>query len=362
MQTTNVNIFGQMEDKTKEQLERLIKHPKITGDIAIMPDNHPSHATLVGLSIKQSDNCIPALLGSDIGCGLHVVEVKGKTLKDYAKLDKVIRENIPSGDAHRDKVSKYIFPRVEQRIKEFCSEYGWHADNYLKAISSLGKGNHFISLEQGESGTYLLIHTGSRNFGNAVYLYFMEEAIKENCYEQGFNKQLSYLSEDHAAEYNEAVRLCMDFAENNRFAIAQTIIKEMNWKELDSWDIPHNYQDDFHIRKGSIYISHNVTTFIPINMADGTLMVRGYSAANYKPWNYSLPHGAGRALTREQARNLDMKEFKNSMQKVFSSCVNINTIEECPKAYKSSEYIEECIEPMVEIIDRLKPVYNFKGV
>ena len=283
-------------------------------------------------------------------------------------MDKIIHNEIPAGAQHRKTESKYIFPRLKEHIIELCKKHKWEPSTYLKAIGTLGGGNHFISLEKGETGTYLLVHTGSRNLGQEINLFYSKLAMEDNLYaHSGELKQLSYLNEEHTIDYMVAVQYSMNFAECNRYVIAQIICKEMNWKMEEQYDIPHNYMDGFRIRKGATKINENMISFIPINMADGTLMVKGkifdktYGYTPYTERNYTLPHGAGRLMSREDAKSLDMKEYKNRMKNVYSSCVNVNTIDESPMAYKPIEQIKQSIEPICEIVDHLIPVYNYKG-
>ena len=368
---TNANILtDNVESDAQRQILNLCNHLLFKNNqIVIMPDVHVGKSTVVGLSCQTLINAIPSLLGPDIGCGLLVVKVKGKVLNDYAKLDKVIRSEIPSGANHRKTESKYIYPRLKENIIELCKEYKWEASNYLKAIGTLGGGNHFISLEKGKTGTYLLIHTGSRNLGQEIAIYFGKLALEDNPYAyHGELKQLSYLNKEHTIKYYSAVQMGMTFAENNRYAIAQTILKEMSWKIDESWDIPHNYMDGFYIRKGATNINENKISFIPLNMADGTFMVKGkifdktYGYTPYNERNYTLPHGAGRLCSRESAKELlDMKQYKDKMKDIYSTCVNVNTIDESPMAYKPIYIVEEGIKDIVDIIDHLKPVYNYKN-
>lgn len=367
---TNAQILtDNVESKALGQILNLCNHKLFKDNqIVIMPDVHVGKSTVVGLSCRRLTNAIPSLLGPDIGCGLLVARIKGKTLNDYAKLDKIIRNEIPAGAEHRKTESNHIWCETEKAIHDVCQELQLDDNNYLKTIGTLGGGNHFISIEKGQMGTYLLVHTGSRNFGQAINLYFSKLALQDNPYAQtGELKQLSYLNEEHTKQYERAVKAAILHAENNRQVIAQTICKQMNWKMNLVWDIPHNYIDEKYIRKGATEILPGDLSFIPINMADGTLMVRGkffqssIQELRYIQRNYTLPHGAGRIMSREQAKCLDMKEYKNKMKDIYSSCVKINTLDESPMAYKPLEQIKESIESICEIVDHLKPVYNYKA-
>ena len=370
---TKAKIFtDKVEQEAIKQITFLCNHPLFEKQpISIMPDVHPGKGTVVGLSTRlRLTNLIPSLIGTDIGCGLLIVKLKGK-INDFAKLDKVIR-NL--------KTANHIYPRLTLELEELCSEKSkWIKDKntYLKSIGTLGGGNHFISVEQGKTGTYLIIHTGSRSLGQDIAIHYINLAIKQNPYAQsGELKQLSWLNEESSKKYLKAVQVAQLFAENSRYCIAQNIIKEMTWK-LDDWeiyhpigksmlDIPHNflykaYEDNVIVRKGCQALHKGQIGLIPINMADGSLLIKGKPLDDiYQDWNYSAPHGAGRLMSRQDAKNLDMKEYQEKMKNVYSTCVNTSTIDESPMAYKSIEQIQKDIEPIADIVDHLIPLYNFK--
>ena len=370
---TKAKIFtNNVESDVIKQVTFLCNHHLFEKQpISIMPDVHPGKGTVVGLSTRlRKQNLIPSLIGTDIGCGMLIVKLKGK-INDFAKLDKVIR-NL--------KTSNHIYPRLTLELEELCSEKSkWIKDKntYLKSIGTLGGGNHFISVEQGKTGTYLIIHTGSRSLGQDIAIHYTELALEQNPYAQsGELKQLSWLNEESSEKYLKAVQVAQLFAENNRYCIAQNIIKEMKWK-LNDWeiyspvgkamlDIPHNflykaYEDNVIVRKGCQALHRGQVALIPINMADGSLLIKGNLLDEiYQDWNYSAPHGAGRLMSRQDAKNLNMKEYKEKMKNVYSTCVNTSTIDESPMAYKSIEQIQKDIEPIADIVDHLIPLYNFK--
>lgn len=349
---TYANIMtNAVEPDVIKQVTFLCNHPLFEHkDIKIMPDTHPGKGTVIGLACKFDDRyAIPTLIGQDIGCGMLARKVSGKTLKDYPKLDKVIKEC-------KSKMPKWLYKKVDMISKRI----GTYVGNYEKTFCTLGSGNHFHSLEVGETGTWLITHTGSRNFGKDIYIYYMKKALSENLYKWGEEKQLSWLDKS-AQEYYEAVCIAQDFARNNAESMQDYIIKQMNWKVEDEIYCPHNY---FYFgapliaHKGSINLGNLEMGIIPINMADGTFIVQGTGHPDYLN---SAPHGAGRLMSRADAKSLDMKEYKSRMKNVYSSCVSVNTIDESPMAYKPIEYIKESIEPICEIIDHLIPVYNYKG-
>lgn len=378
---TEANIMiDQVESGVIRQVQNLCNHPLFEDkQIAVMPDTHVGKSTVVGLSCYlEAETLIPSLLGSDIGCGMLIIKLKKcATLNDYAKLDKVIRQHIPLGAEHRKTPSKYLSPKVEQHLRshlweEKGSKYFKDITSYINSVGTLGGGNHFISIEKGESGTYLIVHTGSRNFGQDVCNHYSSLALEQNPYaHSGELKQLSWLDKATSIKYYYAVGIGLLLAENNRRAIAQTIMKEMGWKEdlkeFEPLDIPHNYLEAtsykgeklLHIRKGAIRLHQNEYGLIPLNMADGSLLVKGNSSIN--EWNNSAPHGAGRLLKRSECCLLSMDEYKQRMNGIYSTSVNVHTLDESPMAYKDHSKIIKAIEPICEVVDHLKPVYNIKA-
>ena len=350
---TKANIMTDIvEEDVIKQVTFLCNHPLFKDKpISIMPDTHPGKGTVVGLACKFVDCfAIPALIGQDIGCGMLARKVSGRTINDYKKLDKVVREI-------KGKMPNWLKLNVER----VANRIGTYIGNYEKTFCTLGSGNHFISLEQGEKGTWLITHTGSRNLGKDIYIYYMKKALEENLYKWGEEKQLSWLDKS-AAEYYESVLMAQDFARHNAEAMQNYIIKEMKWKVEEEIYCPHNYfalSAPSIAHKGSIALPNLEMGIIPINMADGTFIVQG--KGNNEDWLCSAPHGAGRLMSREQAKSsLDMKEYKDKMKNIYSTCVNTSTIDESPMAYKPIEQIKESIEPICEVIDHLKPVYNYK--
>lgn len=359
-------VFTECEDvDVTEQTLAICNHP-IFKDCAvrIMPDCHRGKGCTIGFTSTMPKNgeIIPNIIGVDQSCGMLTVKLKkSKTLNDFAKLDKVIREFVPFGQNGRNEISSIVPEALAEKIKQISTDYLNEKPNRdLRKIGSLGGGNHFISIEKGTTGIYLIIHTGSRNFGKKLAIHFQKLAIEQNCYGEGELKNLSYLTDKNAENYLYCADICRKYAHYNRQIIAQEILNNMNWKSEDEFETLHNYiGNDSIIRKGAISCKKNEKVLIPLNMADGSLICIGKGNSD---WNNSAPHGAGRALSRTQAKDqLTMKEYKEQMKNIFSSCVSISTLDEAPMAYKNCDKIIQAIEPTAEIIDHLKPLYNFKA-
>ena len=328
------------------------------GRICLMPDIHPGKVGPIGLSMTVMDRVIPQLLGVDIGCGMTCVKLN-KTSAEFQKLDRVIRENVPSGFDIRNN---------PHYMTEDFSFDGLRCIGHInrqkaeRSLGTLGGGNHFIELDKGTDGSmYLVVHTGSRHLGEEVAEYYTKLAFQ--CLkEQGKDipYYMSYLEGEHKKAYLEDVRIIQDYADWNRQIIVREILKGMKWKAAEQFSSPHNYLDDMGIlRKGSVSARIGESVIIPINMKDGIIL--GVGKGN-EEWNCSAPHGSGRKLKREDVKNrYTVSEFKKEMKGIYSSCIGADTLDEAPAAYRSMDEIVGHIKDTVEVTELLKPVYNFKA-
>lgn len=365
---TSAKIFSNTEDKEViNQTLDICNHPIFEDTtVRIMPDCHKGKGCTIGFTSTMPKNgeIIPNIIGVDQSCGMLAIKIKDcKTTRDYYKLDKVIRTNVPGGTGGRRKTTHRFLDdtllkeNIIKASKDYLKE---DPESELQKVGTLGAGNHFISLEKGESGLYLIIHSGSRNFGNKLAEYFQRRAIETNCYKDGYFKNLSYLKGKDAEDYLFWAKVCNEYASLSRQVMAKEILDNMDWESLDYIETVHNYiGEDNIIRKGAISCKQGEKVLIPINMAYGSFIAVGRGNSD---WNNSGPHGAGRVLSRTQAKeSLTMKDYKNSMKGVHSTCISTGTLDEAPMAYKSGDEIKELIYPTAEIIDHLKPVYNFKA-
>lgn len=354
-------------------------------DIKFMPDVSPGRDALVGTTMKVTDKAVPNLIGPDIGCGMLVAKLKDKFI-EFGKLDKVIKEKIPSGKEHRQYKHRYAKDfSLDDLIADVRGEE-------LLSIGSLGGGNHFIEVDKDDEGKfYVVIHSGSRHLGVAVCEYWQNIAIKDcakltdergaivaQYKNQGKTdaeikqllkdydhfsvpKELSYLTGEHLEGYLHDMEIVQGFASQNRAAMLDVIVKEMGFKVTEQFETIHNYIDlkNMILRKGSISAQEGERVIIPMNMRDGSLICIGKGNPD---WNYSAPHGAGRLMTRADAKNsISMKDYKEAMKGIYTTCVSSATVDESPMAYKPMEEIVSLIEPTVTIEKIIKPVYNFKA-
>lgn len=326
--------------------------------ICMMPDIHPGKVGPIGLSMTVTNKVIPQLLGTDIGCGMTCVKLN-KNNAEFQKLDRVIRDNVPSGGAIR---------KAGHHLAEEFSYGELHCIRHInveraeKSLGTLGGGNHFIELDRGIDGSmYLTVHTGSRHLGEEVAEYYTKLAnrcLKEQGIEIPY--YMSYLEGDYKEAYQKDVQVIQRYAEWNREIIVREILKGMKWKAVEQFFVPHNYLDISGIlRKGAISARKGERVIIPVNMKEGIILGVGKGNAE---WNYSAPHGSGRKYKREDVKNLyTVSEFKKQMKGIYSSCVGAETLDEAPFAYRSMTEIAEQMKETVEIKEKLIPVYNFKA-
>lgn len=370
-----------------EQLNELIKYDIFNeNNIKIMPDVHAGAGCVIGFTAPLKDKIIPNIVGVDIGCGMITIEL-GKIKLDLQKIDEFITNNIPNGFNIYDKPQTTFNLLNDLKCKKFILEQS----TYLKAIGTLGGGNHFIEISIDENyNKYLIIHSGSRKLGYDVAKYYQNLAIK--LHKQNNNKELikrlksegkekeiqqelekikgqklnipndlCYLEDKYMQDYLYDMKICQEFAKINRLQMAEKILTHIGIIPPTYIDTIHNYIDfdDMIVRKGAISAKKGEVLLIPINMRDGSIL--GIGKGN-QDWNYSAPHGAGRLMGRKQAKEtLSINEFKDTMKHIYTTSVCETTLDEAPMAYKSMEEIIENIKDTVEIIHILKPIYNFKS-
>lgn len=350
--------------------------------IRIMPDAHAGAGCVIGTTMVVTDKVCPNLVGVDIGCGVDFVKTDIDFIFRLDELDKVIREKIPFGTEVHNR--NKAFPFEELRCwDKLTNEVKTRA---RKALGTLGGGNHFI--EAYENGG-LAVHSGSRNIGLAVAKYYqrlaekriiehnqrimreelmkIEPAQRETWIKANkivVNADLAYLTGQDMQDYLHDVAIMQDFANKNRFEMLNAIVNAMGGKILQHIESIHNYIDlsdenNIILRKGAISAKRDEILVIPLNMRDGILICKGKGNAD---WNCSAPHGAGRLYSRSKAKEIfTVTEYEESMVGIYTTCVNECTLDEAPFVYKDYQEIMECIEPTVEILERITPIFNFKA-
>lgn len=364
-----------IEESAYSQIVQLVNHPIAKqAHIRIMPDVHTGKGCVIGYTAKLGGIVIPNLIGVDIGCGVlsfYFVNLKLDN-KAFDRIDSIIRTLIPSGTRIRGSFSDYVyvvskmymnmnFDEFKKRIEKLAYKTKQDINYVLNSLGSLGSGNHFIEIEVADELTYFTVHSGSRNFGLNVANYHQKKA-KNIIKKDGIPLGMEYLEGKDAKEYMEDMETAQIYARINRYAMLYTIIKNFtNEEEAGIIESVHNYINfsDGIVRKGAISAHKKEKVVIPLNMADGLIVGEGLGS---REWNYSAPHGAGRKMSRRQARKiLSMKEFRKKMEGVYSSCVGQKTIDESPMAYKDKNRLLNYLKETVKITHIAKPVYNFKA-
>ncbi len=348
-----------VEEYAQAQVKMICDHQAAEGSrIRLMPDIHPGKVGPIGLSMTATDKVIPQLLGVDIGCGMTCVKLNRDNV-EFQKLDRVIRENVPSGFAIRKEPHHMAAEFPYEKLH--CARHV-NRPKAERSLGTLGGGNHFLELDRGEDGgLHLVVHTGSRHLGEEVAEHYTKLAYA-SLKEQGLEVPyyMSYLEGDEKENYTEDVQTVQDYAELNRQVIVREILKGMKWKAVEQFSVAHNYLDaSGMLRKGAIAAEAGVQVIIPANMRDG--MILGIGLGN-EDWNCSAPHGSGRRLKREDVKSRHtVSDFKKEMKGIYSSCVGADTLDEAPFAYRSLAEIAERIRDTVQITEILKPVYNYKA-
>lgn len=363
-----VSGYENLDSATYGQIVQLLSVPCMEGcKIAVMADCHAGIGACVGYTQTITDKIVPNLVGVDVCCGVLVCKISSEYTFDYARLDKVIRQNIPCGMSHRKTLHKFA-KNVDLSGLVADADH----DKLLYSIGSLGSGNHYHEVDVDNEGShYIVIHSGSRHLGDVVCRYHQNRAVQrylKNRAETGDETQypsnLAWLEGSETEDYLNDMYICNDFAYWNRKAMLDVILDGMDIKRryiLDEFTTKHNYVDVENriIRKGAISLQDGEKAIIPMNMRDGALLVTGKGCANA---NYSGPHGAGRLMSRSTAKqSLSMDDFKKSMEGIYSTSVRQSTIDESPMAYKPMDAILANIGDLCTVDTIIKPEYNFKA-
>ena len=381
-----------IEEEAIEQIRRMCDYEFTAGSrIRIMPDVHAGAGCTIGTTMTVVDKAVPNIVGVDIGCGMYTVNL-GKSTLDFEKLDEAAHY-IPSGmNVWEGRQERFDLQELR------CYRSLRDTKRLERSLGTLGGGNHFIEVDEAADGTkYLVIHSGSRNLGKQVAELYQRLAIDLNkgketylkqrdeiirtLKEQGRRKEiqaaleqiywdkkestmpedLCFLYGEYLADYLYDVEICQRFARRNREKMAEILLERTGITGGEAFHTIHNYIDteEMILRKGAIAAHAGEKVLIPINMRDGSVLAVG---KGNEEWNYSAPHGAGRIMSRRTAKEqLSLAEYRETMKGVYTTSVNESTLDEAPMAYKSLEDIIDVIRDSVDIIDVMKPIYNFKA-
>lgn len=387
-----------VDEKSLQQIQTLCDQEFTSGaKIRLMPDVHAGAGCTIGTTMTIKDKIVPNLVGVDIGCGMETLCIKADSEVSQnfngAELDKIIRKNIPSGFSIRKFPHAFVEQVEWDNIKgHYNKKRAW------LSLGTLGGGNHFIEADRDDEGNlYIVVHSGSRHAGLEIADYYQEQSwrqINGNCdadyrrlidqlksegreneiqdklaelkaqVSTDIPKDLAYVSGQLFDDYINDMRIMQHFAMLNRKAMIQSISIGLHIKESDiieQFTTIHNYIDteNMILRKGAVSAQKGEKLLIPINMRDGSLICIG---KGNEDWNCSAPHGAGRVMSRNKAKKeLSLEEFKAEMSGIWSTTVNLDTIDEAPMAYKTMDDIVANIDPTAEIVKIIKPIYNYKA-
>ena len=383
-----------MEDGAREQIKTMCDYEFTRGSkIRIMPDVHAGKGCTIGTTMTVTDKVVPNIVGVDIGCGMFTVKLETAEI-DFEKFDEAAHF-VPSG--------KNVWEGRQTRFnlqELLCYRYLNDTRRIEKSLGTLGGGNHFIEIDKSSDGTfYLVIHSGSRNLGKQVAEYYQKLAVdlaigKEEMFNQQEKIIAEYKAQGRRSEIQEAIKelhrqfkvkksavphelcwlygkylqdylhdikICQEFAKINRELMAKILLNRVGISAGESFQTIHNYidVDEMILRKGAIAAHKGEKVLIPINMRDGSVLAIG---RGNEDWNFSAPHGAGRIMSRGTAKeNLNLEDYKKSMAGIYTTSVNEFTLDEAPQAYKSLADIVDVIDASVDIVEVMKPVYNFKA-
>lgn len=383
-----------IEDEAIEQIRRMCDYEFTAGSqIRIMPDVHAGAGCTIGTTMTIVDKAVPNVVGVDIGCGMYTVNI-GKDTPDLKRVDEAAHY-IPSGVGVWNERQEH-FDLTQLRCYRTLKD----TSRLERSLGTLGGGNHFIEIDKAADGThYLVIHSGSRNLGVQVAKHYQSLAVEQNKktieFEQkrnaliaeykatGRSKELNnalknlkaewvdkesaipddlcFVSGTHLADYLHDVEVCQRYALRNREKMAEILMERVGLVGTDAFHTIHNYIDttEMILRKGAIAAHAGERVLIPINMRDGSVLAVGRGNPE---WNYSAPHGAGRLMSRNGAKKqLSMQEYRETMKGIYTTSVNESTLDEAPMAYKSLDDIISVIRESVDVIEVLKPIYNFKA-
>lgn len=383
-----------IEDGAIEQIQRMCDYKLTEGSrVRIMPDVHAGKGCTIGTTMTVSDKVCPNIVGVDIGCGMYTLKLTAQTL-DFEKIDAACRY-IPSGkNVWEGRMERFALTDLR------CYRSLRDTKRLERSLGTLGGGNHFIEIDKAADDTfYLIIHSGSRNLGKQVAEIYQQLAIdlhmgKEDYFRQRdeiirtykeagrrgeiqkalkelknnyethelfIPEDLCWLDGTFLEDYLHDVEICQNFARRSRERMAEIILERTGMGAEEGFHTIHNYIDtrEMILRKGAIAAHAGEKVLIPLNMRDGSVIAIGKGNPE---WNYSAPHGAGRVMSRARAKEtLDMEDYKVSMQGIYTTSINEKTIDEAPMAYKSLDDIIDVIRESVDVIDIMKPVYNFKA-
>lgn len=386
-----------IDDNSMQQLQNIASMPFIHHHVAAMPDVHYGKGATIGSVIATKGAIVPAAVGVDLGCGMMATKtnLKACDLPDNLHiLRMLIESHIPVGrtdnGGNNDKGSFSKVPFMHERMWHHYLKKGFQfiKEKHPKAIGhrdadhlgTLGTGNHFIEICLDENDfVWVMLHSGSRGPGNKIGSYFIEQAKLEM--ERYFigdylpDKNLAYLVEytEIFNDYVFAVEWSQKYAKINRSLMMEVVLNDLTIfldrpviKSIEAVNCHHNYisrENHFNenvwvTRKGAVRAREKDLGIIPGSMGTGSFIVRGLGN---KHSFCSCSHGAGRVMSRAEARRIIKQEDHIKAMKGIEARLDEGVIDESPAAYKDIGKVMEAQSDLVQIVARLKQIVNIKG-
>lgn len=377
-----------IEQEALSMVYHFLDHPMFEGSkIRIMPDVHAGKDIVVGFTVPFIDHVNPDHVGGDIGCSVStgITDLKVNEA-DYAAIERSIREHVKFGMTIHEKSVydvKQLYKHLQTRLTEARQQWPEMVSNmdvtekgitaFLKridmsehmfyhSIGTVGGGNHFVEVGVTPAGNYAFTaHCGSRNLGQKVWKYWKQVSVNQAGVTNGF------LMGDAMKGYITDMVVAQAYAEFNHQVIDHLVLDAIvacsgqQASIVERIYTTHNYIDFAMkiLRKGAVAAPQGRKLVIPFNMRDGLIICHGKGNDD---WNQSAPHGAGRLLSRSDAKELiDLKEYRESMKGIYSTSVGTGTIDESPMAYKDPKEILQLIADTVEVDYFIRPVINMKA-
>lgn len=367
--------LNDIEEGALAQAKDLANLPFAYKWIAIMPDSHQGYGMPIGGIMATRQVIVPNAVGVDIGCGMVAVKTSLTEIdkEQLIAIMRDIRENIPTGFKHHDTEQEWNgfyeapdIPIIQQEL-----------NSATKQLGTLGGGNHFIEIQQDDAGyIWLMIHSGSRNFGFKTANEYHKKAkvLCQRWVSDIPNLDLSFLPMDDklGRNYKDAMQYCVEFADANRTqmmdkakeAVAK-VVGDVYFEEKAN--IPHNfatYENHFGAnvivhRKGATKATKDTMGIIPGSMGTASYIVKGLgNTESFK----SCSHGAGRRMGRKDAkRRLNLAEEQANMESILGKPRSVEDLDEAPGAYKDIETVMDNQTDLVEVLHKLRPLASIKG-
>ena len=363
-----------IEDEALAQARNLSNLPFAFRHIAIMPDSHVGYGMPIGGVMATRGVIVPNAVGVDIGCGMIAARtsLEDISIENIKAIMGDIRGAVPVGFNHHDKAREWDGFNAAPDLEIINAELS----SATKQLGTLGGGNHFIEIQRGDDGfIWVMIHSGSRNFGLKTAKAYHEKAVSlcEKWFSNIPNKDLSFLPLDDIAgrDYLSAMNYCLSFARANR-AEMMRVIKGIFYSRAGAFfpcdiDVHHNYAIMEHHfgsnvmvhRKGAIRAYAGDIGIIPGSMGTASYITEGLG----NPESFmSSSHGAGRRMGRKEAtRTLVLEDEQAKMGSVVHGLRNTSDLDEAPGAYKDIDEVMSNQMDLVKIVTKLTPLAVIKG-